>query len=47
MSKGKHSNSLPGAKGKGAQPVAPQPKPARPPSVPRMAVRTRASAKGR
>jgi hypothetical protein len=47
MSKGKHSNPVPGAKGKGVPPAGPQPKVARPPAPPRIAVRTRASAKGR
>jgi hypothetical protein len=48
MSKGKNPNPITGPKGKGTAPTGPQGKLARAPvSVPRIAVRTKASAKGR
>jgi hypothetical protein len=47
MSKGKGGTPFPGPKGKSGAPAAPQPPRPRAPSVPRVAVRMKASPKGR
>jgi hypothetical protein len=48
MSKGKGGTPFPGPKGKSGAPAAPQPpRPRGPAAVPRVAVRTKASSKGR